>query len=158
MAEPTVFEMEIEGVVHPIEDKTARQAVEKLQAYSTTEQDTGKTWTDGKKIYRRVINETATTFSDTPQGRRLFYIEPSIPNMDSLVQVSGMVYMRPFGTQEFYGVSLGFTWMSGDLSIIFTSGVFRQPGGYFYIDVAVLSQYGVTSAEFDVTIEYTKNE
>lgn len=94
MAEPTVFEMEIEGVVHPIEDKTARagvlvpelntegeitalkdsenvsfgladtvarQKLEKLQAYSTTEQDTGQVWLDGRKVYKRVVNYEETT-------------------------------------------------------------------------------------------------
>lgn len=158
MAEPTVYEMEIEGVVHPVEDRTARQTVEKLTTYSTTEQDTGKTWIDGKKIYRRVINETQTTFSDTPQGRRLFYIEPSIPNMDSLVQASGKIIMRPFGSLEFYGVTLGFAWLGGDLSIVFASGVFMQPNDHFYIDLATRSDSGVTSAQFIITLEYTKNE
>lgn len=55
MAEPTVFEMEIEGVVHPIEDKTARQDIQALKIYATVEQDTGKKWIDGKEIYRRVF-------------------------------------------------------------------------------------------------------
>ena len=86
MADNTVFEMEIEGEVYPVEDRqaragvlvptlnadkeitalkdnenlshgladaVARQELEKLQAYSTTEQDTGKTWIDGKPIYRK---------------------------------------------------------------------------------------------------------
>lgn len=34
---------------------------EKVNDYSTTEQDTGKTWIDGKKIYRKVIQETIST-------------------------------------------------------------------------------------------------
>ena len=94
MAEPTVFEMEIEGVVHPVEDRTARagvlvptlntegeitalknsenvshgladtvarQELEKLRDYSTTEQDTGRVWIDGRKVYKRVINHEETT-------------------------------------------------------------------------------------------------
>lgn len=94
MAEPTVFEMEIEGVVHPIEDKqaragvlvptlnteeeitalkdsenvshgladaVARQELEKLRDYSTTEQDTGRVWIDGRKVYKRVVNYEETT-------------------------------------------------------------------------------------------------
>lgn len=89
MADNTVFEMEIEGEVYPVEDKTARaralvptlnadgeitalkdsedvshgladavarQELEKLQSYSTTEQDTGKTWIDGKPIYRKCFS------------------------------------------------------------------------------------------------------
>ena len=94
MADNTVFEMEIEGEVYPVEDKTARarvlvptlnadeeitalkdsgdvshgladtvarQELEKLQSYSTAEQDTGKTWIDGKPIYRKTILTTAPT-------------------------------------------------------------------------------------------------
>ena len=85
MAEPTVFEMEIEGVVHPVEDRTARQTVEKLATYSTTEQDTDKTWIDGKKIYRRVFKGETTEYTETVSGRRLFNIIFSIPGAGEIV-------------------------------------------------------------------------
>ena len=53
---------------------------EKINDYSTTEQDTGKTWINGKKIYRKVI--TGTTSSS---GHNT---ETSL-NFETIVSLSG---------------------------------------------------------------------
>lgn len=158
MAEPTVFEMEIEGVVHPIEDRTARQTVEKLTTYSTTEQDTGKIWTNGKKIYRRVIQETLTNYSDSQAGRRAFNLELSMPDGAEAINISGTIRMRPFQAQEFNKASLGFVWFGPGMEPLFASGLFQQPGNKFYISVATATAIGITAVDVDATIEYTKSE
>lgn len=111
MADNTVFEMEIEGAVYPVEDKVARQKaltpvvdtgnevtsiedtdgnsytladtkareeIEKLTAYSTTEQDTGKKWIDGKPIYRRCFRfnlPAAGTTTEVATGFAVGYID-----------------------------------------------------------------------------------
>ena len=87
MAEPTVFEMEIEGAVHPIEDKTARQDIQALKIYATAEQDTGKKWIDGKEIYRRVF-QVPNTLTDAGAIR--------IPQdyIETPVQVNGFTKIK----------------------------------------------------------------
>ena len=155
MAEPTVFEMEIEGVVHPIEDKTARAGVlvptlneggeitalkdsenvshgladtearaqiEKLKVYSTTEQDTGKVWIDGKKIYRKsfLINRTGLQPGTQPFVEE---IGPLATGVETVISCSGTIAANRGGTfiqkmaipgawffepgNTYYGVSVG---------------------------------------------------
>lgn len=155
MAEPTVFEMEIEGVVHPVEDKTARAGllapvvntsdeitaltpeggaplaladtkvraqIEKLTVYSTTEQDTGKVWIDGKKIYRKsfLVNRTGLQPGSQPFVEE---IGLGITGVETVLSCSGTLAANRAGTfiqkmvipgawffepgNTYYGVSVG---------------------------------------------------
>lgn len=108
MAEPTVFEMEIEGVVHPIEDKEATTkndeqdtAIEGLEsrmsdveevidtikptaeAYEIGEKEFGE-WVDGRTVYRRVWRGQMSLNGDESdiQGSDTWGIE-------TLISVSG---------------------------------------------------------------------
>lgn len=155
MAEPTVFEMEIEGTVYPVEDKTARAGVlvpelneekeiialkdsedvshgladtkaraqiEKLTVYSTTEQDTGKVWIDGKKIYRKsfLVNRTGLQPGSQPFTEE---IGLGITGVETVLSCSGTLAANRAGTfiqkmvipgawffepgNTYYGISVG---------------------------------------------------
>ncbi len=150
MAEPTVFEMEIEGVVHPVEDRTARQDVQALKVYATAEQDTGKTWIDGKKIYRRVFQIPNTL---TEAGQIAFpqdYIETP-------VQVNGFTKIKatavfapawrtlPFG---YYGTLDYCT----NISVLGQSTASTANSVLLQVGVGAVNE----ADSFEITIEYTK--
>lgn len=158
MAELTVFEMEIEGVVHPVEDRTARQTVEKLTTYSTTEQDTGKIWTDGKKIYRRCFQLSSTTYMDSGASRRIF--ELSIPALEhnKIVSCNGAITMSPLNFNPEMTLNLGGAWVDGNMGVYATSTLMITPSGLRAIEVYVNAAAGVTRADAEIVIEYTKSE
>ena len=56
-----------------------------VESYSTSEIDTGKTWTDGKKIYRKVVNDT------TPSSATTKTINTSITNFGNFISVQGYI-------------------------------------------------------------------
>ena len=183
MAEPTVFEMEIEGVVHPIEDKTARagmlvptlntegevtalkdsedvshdladtvarQELEKLRVYTTAEQDTGKTWIDGKKIYRKVfeVPNTLTGAGEimVPQD----YIETPVQvnaftNQKATVPSAPGKRILPFA---FYG-SLSY---SGSISIFGQSTTYVSNKIFIQVGADLVAETG----SIVIIIEYTK--
>lgn len=150
MAEPTVFEMEIEGVVHPIEDKTARQEIQSLKVYATAEQDTGKTWIDGKKIYRKVF-EVPNTLTGAgnitvPQD----YIETPVQvnaftNQKATLASAPGKRILPFG---FYG-SLGYY---GSISVFGQSATFVSNSIFFQIGGDLVAE----TESIVIIIEYTK--
>lgn len=150
MAEPTVFEMEIEGVVHPIEDKAARQDIQALKVYATAEQDTGKTWIDGKKIYRRVFQAPNTL---TEAGQLLIpqdYIETPV-QVNAFTNVKASYYWAPamrilpfgyFGSLDY----CAFISVLGQSEALTANSILLQ-----------LGQGIVTESDsFVITIEYTK--
>ncbi len=156
MAEPTVFEMEIEGVVHPVEDRTARQTVEKLTTYSTTEQDTGKTWVDGKPIYRKVSrfeNQTGQVGGD----RDVFAMNLGI-TADNLIGYGGCVEAVD-STSAGIKYALPMVSMSTNLDLQFAShcDIVQSTKA---IVLYVFFQTGVawfpTTINVDVWVEYTK--
>lgn len=158
MAEPTVFEMEIEGVVHPVEDRTARQTVEKLTTYSTTEQDTGKTWIDGKKIYRKVFKGETTTYNETVAGRRLFNVGFSIPDAGEIVSMSPKARLfnatTPAGLELMGpGVFCGQNMTSNAALVNFITAVTAP-------QLVVYSQPSLafTRVTYTCVVEYTKSE
>ena len=58
--------------------------VEKNKSYSTSETDTGKTWINGKKIYRKVVeigNVSANTGTSKATG---------ITNLETVISITGM--------------------------------------------------------------------
>lgn len=162
MAEPTVFEMEIEGVVHPVEDRTARagvlvptlntgeeitalkdsenvshgladtvarQGLEKLQGYSTTEQDTGKTWFDGSKIYRRVV--VINSPAEFAAGEfRSYDINPVIGNLRQVVSAQ----ISALGSAGVTYTNLLTVWSVGSYFVNFYS---NTAGGFYNIAVTI---------------------
>lgn len=158
MAEPTVFEMEIEGVVHPIEDRTARTELEKLVTYSTTEQDTGKTWNDGKKIYRRSFSLSTTTYQDVGASRRIFSLDIPVTGYNKIVSCNGTVTVSPLGFTPTMLLSLGGVWVDGNMTPYIASTLMIQGGSGMGIAVYANNTSGVTRADAEVTVEYTKSE
>lgn len=175
MADNTVFEMEIEGGVYPIEDKVARQKaltpvvdtgnevtsiedadgssytladtkaraeIGKLTAYSTTEQDTGKTWIDGKKIYRRCFRF-------------------NLPAPNSLIEVATGIAAESIDTVTCFdtviknpeGGGRTYWWTPEYIASGNTVNIFLKNGG-----AAFSVQNGTWSATsiVSITLEYTK--
>lgn len=158
MAEPTVFEMEIEGVVHPVEDRTARQTVEKLATYSTTEQDTGKVWIDGKKIYRRVFKGETTTYSETVAGRRLFNMSFSIPDAGEIVLMDSKA--RLFNATTPTGIELTGTGVFCGQNMTINAAITNFITIVTAPQLVVYSQPSLafTRVTYTCVVEYTKSE
>ena len=158
MAEPTVFEMEIEGVVHPVEDRTARQTVEKLTTYSTTEQDTGKTWIDGKKIYRRVFKGETTDYNEVVSGRRLFNILFSIPDAGEIILMSPKV--RVFNVTSPAGLELAgqTTFCGQNMTINVAVATFITVATTPQLAVYSQPALAFTRVTYTCVVEYTKSE
>lgn len=55
--------------------------------YSLTEQDTGKTWIDGKKIYQKTLKYTKTNI----QGNINFDITSDLPNIENVVNYESRI-------------------------------------------------------------------
>jgi hypothetical protein len=175
MAEPTVFEMEIEGVVHPIEDKTARAGVlvptlneegeitalkdsenvshgladaearaqiEKLKIYSTTEQNTGKTWIDGKPIYRQCFR-----FNLPALGTTIYVATGIAVGVIDTVTCFDTVIKNPEGGAATYWFTPEYVTNGNTVNVYLRDG-----GANFAVSNA---QWPVTSI-VSVTLEYTK--
>lgn len=70
---------------YDVEDTIAREKINNIGNYSTTEVDTGKTWIDGKTIYRKVIatGDLATDFVDNAKS-----INHGITNLDNVISIN----------------------------------------------------------------------
>lgn len=175
MADNTVFEMEIEGEVYPVEDKTARaralvptlnadkeitalkdsenvshgladavarQELEKLQSYSTTEQDTGKTWIDGKPIYRKCFRfnlAAPKTSADVATGISAGVID-TVTCFDTVIK-------NPAGAATDY-------WWTPEYTTDVTVNIYLKNGGTA-INVTNTGNWPASSI-VSITLEYTK--
>lgn len=63
---------------------TISTEISDINTYSTTEINTGKTWIDGKSIYRIVLSGTTSSSRDD-------YFFSAIPNLDTCVNVAGIL-------------------------------------------------------------------
>ena len=106
-----------------------------LSKYTTTEQDTGKKWIDGKTIYQKTI--TGTTAASAG-------INNLVENIDSFVDVSGYVITDAAGTQ----LSTPF-FVNGSNFIAF----YKTDAGNLAL---VVSGTTLTSKDYVVTVQYTK--
>ena len=61
----------------------------KCNTYSTNEIDTGKVWTDGKPIYRKVIEGTLPALTPSGGGTDDGNIAHGITNLDTIIQING---------------------------------------------------------------------
>lgn len=68
----------------------SQEYVNNCNTYSTDEIDTGKTWIDGKKIYRKVLAITDNG-SYTESNRRFTWKSSGISNLDNLISLYGYV-------------------------------------------------------------------
>ena len=175
MANNTVFEMEIEGGVYPVEDKqaragvlvptlnaegeitalkdsenvshgladaVARQELEKLQVYSTAEQNTGKTWIDGKPIYRKCFKFNLPAVNTTAN------VATGIAaNIIDTVTCFDTVIKNPIGGTSTYW------WTPEYIADSNTVNVFLAIGGTALV---VQNDTWPATSIVSVTLEYTK--
>lgn len=175
MADNTVFEMEIEGEVYPVEDRqaragvlvptlnadkeitalkdnenvshgladtVARQELEKLQAYSTTEQNTGKTWIDGKPIYRRCFR-----FNLADPNTTIYVATGIAVGVIDTVTCFDTVIKKPAGEASTYW------WTPEYVSSGNTVNIYLRDGGVnFFVSNATWPATSIVS----ITLEYTK--
>ena len=106
-----------------------------LEEYSTTEQDTGKKWIDGKTIYQKTITGTTAASSG---------INNLVENIDTFVGVSGYVITDAQGTQ----MSTPF-FVNASNFIAF----YKTDAGNLAL---VVSGTTLTSKDYVVTVQYTK--
>jgi len=108
--------------------------------YSTTEQDTGKTWIDGKIIYRRVFTGTITAAANS-------YGQVNLLNVAAIVAKGGMWLYNSSGSSW---IGLG----DNDASSIYSYIHHTRPNGV--ATFATFSTAARTNAPYEVWIEYTK--
>lgn len=65
----------------------AKLAQDALDNYSLSEVDTGATWIDGKKIYKKTIDCGAEPASDSSK-----YVPINIPNFEKAVKIEGIAF------------------------------------------------------------------
>ena len=74
--------------------------------YSINEIDTGLTWTDGKKIYKKTISYTNSETIGSATGTNTYNIPHGISNLSTLIKVEGSKsggYVLPHFNSEFTG-------------------------------------------------------
>lgn len=115
---------------------------EEVNDYSTTNEiDTGKRWTDGKKIYRKTY--TGTTRTDNNYN----IIDNNFPSTNYVVNVYGMVQN-----------------LSGNLSTFAVNGIYGSGGrftfAYHSVSQDLFQMYNSeasTQLSYRITVEYTKS-
>lgn len=93
-----ISEVNPDGNVYQLKDSTARAGLAQIAAqntYSTTEVDTGKKWTNGKTIYRKVFSGTYTV---TAGQEKVIIPNSSIGNVENVISVQG--YHSPTSTRN----------------------------------------------------------
>lgn len=115
--------------------------------YSTTEVNTGKTWIDGKTIYRTVFQFTLPAFSGTAATNR-YTLETGLA-YDTIVSISGMFSQGASGL-ALYSIPIG----ADAANAAYSTYVFKSGSAAGRILVEFAS--GVASAPAFVILEYTK--
>ena len=65
----------------------AKLAQDAFENYSTSEVDTGATWIDGKKIYKKTIN-----FGGEPSANTQKKVSAGISNLDKVIKMEGIMF------------------------------------------------------------------
>ena len=88
--------------------------------YSTTEQDTGYKWIDGKRIYQKTID-----FGNLPNNSGKS-VDPNIQNLDKIIKIEGIAnggnnaVMLPLvysSNDSSYNTELSFSYFTGKIYI-----------------------------------------
>ena len=112
---------------------------EKVDCYSTSEVNTGKTWIDGKSIYRKVINFGALPNTNAKSTAH------SISNLGNIISVKGW-------TKRSDGTTFPIPYVSGN-NVIEDIAVYTN-------NTNVVIYCGTNRTEFSttyITLEYTKS-
>ena len=113
-------------------------ASKNIENYSTTETRIG-TWTDGKPIYRRVLDELTT--NSTAFTEQIYNISGGIRD---LIRFDGFIKPDNYGTK----VSLNYYYNSSTYGCTYFDNIDNN------LRLRILSNY--TSKPFVVVLEYTK--
>ena len=126
------------------------------ESYTTNEVNTGKTWIDGKPIYRKVYNVDITTYNDQSSRRSFTYSMNE--NIETLIDSGGVWIVKAIPDRpEIVGwtQTFGAAQMSIDGGLEYASSANSQA-----IAVRMLptlwSAGGVTQITVKVWLEYTK--
>ena len=126
------------------------------RSYSTEETDTGMTYADGKKIYKRTIIEEITTYNDSGSRREFFYRIDGT-GIDTIVTEEGCWKWVTATTGQGRVVPLHCTNVFNTLLIAYTSYSVLENNNYdFYFGVDK-DRYGLTKMQLKATILYTKS-
>lgn len=124
--------------------------------YSTTEQDTGKTWIDGKAIYRKSFSSTVTTYNDPGGNKRDFYLNlGALTGYGTIVKGYGYIKFND-GSSAGQGFLIPSTQATNAMGVSTTAFIHNNTTNL----VAYVNTYAslnITSITFNVTIEYTKS-
>lgn len=125
--------------------------------YSTTEQDTGKTWIDGKPIYRKTVSTTVTTYTDSTGDKREFALALLAgSSLGTLIKSYGEVKMNN-GTQSGQGLAIPSQTVGASLNTPSAIASVIYTPSYVYTLFSTFITRNCTSVTFNVTIEYTKS-
>ncbi|MGN1315536.1 MAG: hypothetical protein ACI4VW_00530 [Acutalibacteraceae bacterium] len=130
-----VHAVEYEDIIYTITDEQAR----KNMVYSLEESDTGKTWIDGKKIYRKIIDFGALPNSSEKR------VAHGITNLDTVIELKGIA-------KNSAGLIFPLPYIGGD---------FAHRIQFYINGVYVVATPGTDRSEFTktyITMEYTKAE
>lgn len=92
MADDYVNKIDLDGEQWDLKDSPLSEQVSNLQAYSETETNTSKKWTDNKPIYRKVIVWSSNL--GTVTAKTTVTNAHGISNLDTVVKIDAKVF-RP---------------------------------------------------------------
>lgn len=122
--------------------------------YSTTEQDTGKTWIDGKPIYRKVFSVTPTHTTST--NYELYRYTLSNSGIAEIVNVGGWFSIIVYGITYRYSFANANMKNDPGNGSEFTSAIFvKESDQTFYIDIRCSN--GWSCSTIKAVVEYTKS-
>lgn len=125
-------------------------------SYSTTEQNTGLKWTDGKPIYQK----TFVDILDHGTSTTLYY-KNIIPNVKHIIKHEDLGFYMYSGSQSFRAGLIPLPMIGntgGTAASVTTTGTFIEvPSGTTSLAGLILNNaHGSAQIEFDITIWYTK--
>lgn len=135
-----ISEVNPDGNVYQLKDSTARAGLAQIAAqntYSTTEVDTGKKWTNGKTIYRKVFSGTYTCLTG---AEALVIPKSSMGNVEDILFAQG--YHTPSANRH--------TYLPNFNTALFYISSGEQPGIY------IASNVDRTNVPIVIWYEYTK--
>lgn len=125
-----------------------------MHTYSTTEERVG-TWIDDKPVYERtLVVDNCTTYEDGAV-RRIFVVSNALSGIDTLVDVSGNIYVNSGTYYQGNKYGLPQANMAANGGCVWSSSGNLNGGGLELV-FAFDKVWGITNVKFTVTVRYTK--
>ncbi len=120
-----------------------RDVVSEMEGYSTAETDTGKTWIDGKRIYRKVFTNVSLPTNSTWTTKIVDLEDYSI---DTMVDLKYQATWNPETTNNSVGPIYPWFQLVYNLSLIHIGGYLGPAGsGFSYIAKHIIIEYTKTT-------------